>query len=139
MAGQTDVIPSLPTLRGSVRSLPGPAWVLFGGSLVNHMGIFVLPFVTLYLTKQGYSPTEAGVAVGIYGLGELAAQLPGGLLADRIGRRNTIALSNIAAGLLVLVLWRARSLTLIYPLMGMRLRTNPVRNSKPAPAPVPTL
>jgi MFS family permease len=106
-----------PTLRDNLRALPPACWVLFAGSFVNRLGTFVLPFMTLYLTERGYSAPQAGAAIAAYGLGGLSAQLAGGLLADRIGRRTTIALSMIAAGLLTLVLWRADTLAQIYPLM----------------------
>ena len=40
----------------------------------------------------------------------MLAQLTGGLLTDRIGRRNAIALSMITSSVLVLLLLQARSL-----------------------------
>jgi MFS family permease len=106
-----------PTLRESLRSLPPPALVLFAGTFVNDFGTFVLPFYTLYLIQKGYSTPQAGVAIAAYGLGELVAQIIGGLLADRVGRRNAIALSMFTAGTLTLALWRAQGLALIVPLM----------------------
>jgi len=106
-----------PTLRGNIRSMPGSAWVLFAGSFVNRLGTFVLPFITLYLTSRDFSPPQAGIAIAAYGLGGLLSQVFGGLLADRIGRKNAIALSMTSAGLLTLALWKADTLALIYPLM----------------------
>ena len=50
----------------------------------------MLPFITLYLTSRGYSVPQAGLGLAGYGLGAIGAQAVGGLLADRIGRRNTI-------------------------------------------------
>lgn len=97
--------------------MPASAWVLFAGSFVNRLGTFVLPFITIYLTRRGYSAPQAGIAIAGYGLGGLVAQAAGGLLADRIGRRNAIALSMLSAGVLTLALWRASSLAAIYPLM----------------------
>jgi len=97
--------------------MPASAWVLFGGSFVNRLGTFVLPFITIYLTRRGYSVPQAGLAIAGYGLGGLGSQMAGGLLADRIGRKNAIALSMVSAGLLTLALWRATSLAAIYPLM----------------------
>jgi MFS family permease len=38
-------------------------------------------------------------------------------VADRLGRRNTIALSMLSAASFTLLLWQAHSLALIYPLM----------------------
>jgi MFS family permease len=117
MAAATMSHASQPTLRENLRSVPPQAWVLFAGSFVNRLGTFVLPFITLYLTRRGYGPPEAGFAIAAYGLGGLLSQGVGGLVADRFGRRNPIVLSMISAGTLTLVLWRATSLAQIYPLM----------------------
>ncbi|HZD16658.1 MAG TPA: MFS transporter [Actinomycetota bacterium] len=106
-----------PTLRRNLRAMPPSAWVLFAGSFVNRLGTFVLPFITIYLTRRGYSAPQAGIAIAGYGLGGLLSQVTGGLLADRIGRKNAIATSMLSAGLLTLALWRATSLAAIYPLM----------------------
>jgi len=87
---------------------------------VNRLGTFVLPFITLYLTTDAphrYSAPQAGVAVAMYGAGGIVAQAAGGLIADRLGRRNAIAISMGAASVLTLGLWRATSLATIYPLM----------------------
>ncbi|HEX9121819.1 MAG TPA: MFS transporter [Actinomycetota bacterium] len=97
--------------------MPRSAWILFAGSFVNRLGTFVLPFLTLYLTRRGYSAPQAGLAIAGYGLGGILSQAVGGLLADRIGRRNAITTSMFAASGLTLVLWRATSLAVIYPLM----------------------
>ena len=102
-----------PSLIASLRALPRPAWVLFFGTFLNKFGAFVLPFLTLYLTKQGYSAAEAGIAIGAYGLGGLLASLLGGYLADRLGRRETIALSMFAGAAAMLLLSQVHSLALI--------------------------
>jgi MFS family permease len=106
-----------PSLRRSISAMPSSAWVLFAGTFVNRLGTFVLPFITLYLTGNGFSAPQAGLAIAAYGLGGLLSQIVGGLLADRIGRRNTIALSMLSTGALTLALWQAETLALIYPLM----------------------
>lgn len=82
-----------PSLRQNLRGLPREAWILFAGAFVNRLGTFVLPFITLYLSSEGYSAPQAGLGLAAYGLGAIGAQGVGGLVADRIGRRNTIALS----------------------------------------------
>ncbi len=92
--------------------------MLFAGTFVNRLGTFVLPFITLYLTtQQHYSVPQAGLAVAMYGVGGFAAQIVGGLLADRIGRRNAIGFSMLGAAALTLVLWQATTLVVIYPVM----------------------
>src|SRR5688572_24981547 len=85
------------TLFASLRALPRAAWVLFAGTFINRFGGFVVPFLTLYLTGQGYSPGAAGLAVSAYGAGNLLASLVGGHLADRLGRWETIVLSTFGA------------------------------------------
>ena len=84
--------------------MPRTAWILFAGTFVNRFGTFVLPFLTLYLTKRGYSAPQAGLAVASYGLGGIGAVTLGGLAADRLGRRNTIAASMFGGAAFTLLL-----------------------------------
>ncbi len=109
--------PARPSLRQNLRSLPPAAWVLFGGTFVNRLGTFVMPFMTLYLTHQGFSVPQAGLALAMYGIGGVAAQFLGGWLTDRIGRKNAIGLSMLGASVITLLLWQASSLLVIYALM----------------------
>jgi MFS family permease len=90
--------------------MPRTAWILFAGTFVLRLGSFVFPFLALYLTKNGLAVTEAGLAITGYGIGAMLAQFTGGLLTDRIGRRNAIAISMITSAALVLLLLEARSL-----------------------------
>jgi MFS family permease len=99
-----------PRLRDSYRALPRTAWILFAGTFVLRLASFVFPFLALYLTRNGLSVTQAGLAITGYGIGATLAQLSGGLLTDRIGRRNAIAVSMITSAGLVLLLLQARSL-----------------------------
>jgi MFS family permease len=101
------------TLRDNLRALPAPAWILFGGTFINRFGTFVMPFLVLYLTRSGYSIAQAGLAVGAYGGGHVLASMLGGHLADRIGRRNTIALSMFASAAAMIALSQARGLPAI--------------------------
>ena len=114
----TQAIPSPgePTLFGRLRALPRAAWVLFAGTFINRFGGFVVPFLTLYLTGQGYSVTAAGLAVSAYGAGHLFATLVGGHLADRLGRRETIVLSMFSAAAAMMLLSQAHGLTAIVAL-----------------------
>jgi MFS family permease len=102
-----------PTLRENLRSLPPSAWILFGGTFVNRFGTFVMPFLVLYLTRIGYTIAQAGLAVGVYGGGHIIASMLGGHMADRIGRRNTIAVSMFASAATMLALSQARTYPMI--------------------------
>jgi MFS family permease len=99
-----------PSLLSSLRALPRPAWILFLGTFLNKFGTFVIPFLTLYLTRQGFSPAQAGIAVGAYGMGHLLASILGGFLADAIGRRKTIVLSMFSGAIAMMLLSQAHSL-----------------------------
>lgn len=100
-----------PTLLSSLRALPRPAWILFLGMFLNKFGGFVVPFLTLYLTNQGYSLAETSIAIGAYGVGNLAASVLGGHLADQLGRRQTIILSMFSGAVLMMLLSQMHHLT----------------------------
>jgi MFS family permease len=101
------------TLRENLRRLPRGAWVLFFGTFVNKFGTFVVPFLAIYLSRLGYTAAEAGLAVGAYGIGSLAASLVGGYLADRLGRRKTIVISMFSVAGAMMCLSQARALPVI--------------------------
>jgi len=104
------------SLRENLRGLPRGAWILFFGTFLNKFGAFVLPFLAIYMTRLGYTSSAAGIAIGAYGVGTLAACLLGGYLADRLGRRKTIVLSMFSAAAVLLCLSQARSLPAIITL-----------------------
>ena len=107
------------SLLTTLRSFPRPVWILFGGVFLNKFGTFVVPFLTLYLTRQGFTTGDAGLAIGAYGLGRLGAAFIGGHLADTIGRRKTIVLSMLLAAMSMMLLSQARSLPAIVLLTGL--------------------
>jgi MFS family permease len=112
------------TLLASLKALPRAAWILFAGTFLNKFGGFVVPFLTLYLTNQGYSIGQAGVAVSAYGLGNLAASLLGGHLADKVGRRKTILLSMFSGAAAMMLLSQAHGLAAIILLTAVTGLTN---------------
>lgn len=88
-----------------VGGLPPAFWALWSGTLVNRLGSFVLPFLSLFLTNgRGYSVSEAGGVLTAFGFGAAVSQPLGGMLADRIGRRRTMVwgLAGAAATLVAL-------------------------------------
>lgn len=101
------------TLRAGIRALPRPVWILSAGSFVNRFGSFVAVFLVLYLREKGYSIAEAGLVVSFYGVGNVLAAGVGGWVADRLGRRNAIALSMFSAAGTMMLLSQAESLSLI--------------------------
>ncbi len=106
-------------LGETLRRLSPAAWALFAGTFINRFGSFVVPFLILYLIRQGYSAATAGTVVGAYGLGSLGASIFGGYLADRLGRRSAIVISMFSSAAILLVLSQARHLALITVLTGL--------------------
>jgi MFS family permease len=101
-------------LVGITTGLPPAYWLLWVGTVVNRLGGFVVPFLSLYLTSaRGISIGQAGLTVALFGAGSFAAQLVGGELADRFGRRPVLLLSLMGAPLVTLALGFARHLPTI--------------------------
>lgn len=101
--------------------LPRTFWLLWVGTLVNRLGGFVVPFLTLYLTSQrGVPVSRAAMMVSLFGAGSFAAALVGGELADRVGRRPVLLISFLLAPVNMLALGLARELIWIAPLTLMQ-------------------
>jgi MFS family permease len=87
---------------------------LFAGTFVNRAGTFVAPFLVLYLTgERGHSPVFAGAALAAWGAGGLLATPAAGFAADRYGRRITLLVCMLGAGLSLATLGAARAPWLI--------------------------
>jgi MFS family permease len=99
---------ALLTLRRLVPDfggLPRPFWVLFGGTLVNRVGGFVIVFLAIYLTEvRGLNAAQAGAVISAYGLGAMGGGAFGGAVSDRVGRRPILTLSLIGGGASMLLL-----------------------------------
>jgi MFS family permease len=105
--------PASPSLKNHLQALPRTVWLLFFGTFLNKFGTFVLPFLTIYLTRRGFSKAETGLALAAYGVGLLLAAVVGGYLADTLGRRKTIVLSMFSVAAAMLCLSQARQLGVI--------------------------
>jgi MFS family permease len=117
--GAPAVTRRLVVLKASLAALPRPVWVLCAGTFVNRFGGFVVPFLTLYMTRQGFTVAETSAALVAYGTGHFIAAVLGGYLADRIGRRNTIVWSMFSAAVSLLLLSQARGLAGMVVMSGL--------------------
>jgi predicted MFS family arabinose efflux permease len=91
--------------------LPRQAWTLFFVLLVNASGMMVIFFLTLYMTRDlGFSITQAGRTVSLFGLGSLAGSYLGGWLSDRIGSTNVQKISLVFSGIFYIWLGQLQSL-----------------------------
>ena len=103
--------------RMSFAGLPSVFWVLWVGTLINRLGLFVVIFLTLYLTKErGMTVEQATLAVSLLGLGSFSASLIGGVMTDRIGRKPTFVISMMVTPVLLLILGSLQSHILLITL-----------------------
>ena len=112
-----------------ISGLPRTFWTLWIGTLVNRLGGFVVPFLSLYLTRgRGVSVDHTGMVISLYGLGLIGAGPLGGLIADRIGRRTAMLLGLGVGGMCAIALGLAESLagiaalTFLFALIGETYR-----------------
>ncbi|HXF58027.1 MAG TPA: MFS transporter [Actinomycetota bacterium] len=92
-------------MRRNLRELPAAAWFLVAGNFINWFASFAIVFLVLYLTRRGFTVAQAGTAVAAYGLGEMLAGGLAGHLADRLGRRTTMAVSMFSGAATVMALY----------------------------------
>jgi len=107
------------SLARTVVALPPPARVLFVGTFINRFGNFLGPFLVLYLTAKGDTAGQAGLALGVVGLGNTVGNALGGTLADRLGRRTTIVLSMAGSGACTLAVPLVGPLVAVIALVGL--------------------
>jgi len=89
--------------------LPRPFWYVWGATLINRVGSFVLIFLAIYLTQvRGFSVTYAGLVIGLWGAGGAVGTLVGGVLADRWGRKPTFITALYLSAALMMTLGLAR-------------------------------
>ncbi|MFD2517589.1 MDR family MFS transporter [Salinimicrobium flavum] len=90
---------------GSFSDLRREVWLLAFITFINRAGTMVIPFLSLYLTKnRGFSLDEVGWILTFFGLGSVAGAWLGGKLVDRIGHYKTMALSLLLSGVLFILL-----------------------------------
>lgn len=100
------------SLLSQLHLLPRPFWVLVGATFVNRFGVFVVPFLALFITRNGNSAAQAGLAVAAFSVGGFLAAAMGGWMADRLGRNITMAVSALGGAVCMMAMsqavdWRA--------------------------------
>jgi MFS family permease len=96
--------------RAAFAGLSREVWLLAGALLVNRAGTMVLPFLSLYLTRDlGLTAARAGLIIGCFGLGSMIGSYVGGWLSDRMDPVRVQELSLIASGFGFLAFTRLES------------------------------
>jgi predicted MFS family arabinose efflux permease len=83
------------------RQAPLAAKTVLTGIFISRLAGFLNIFLVLYLTSEGYSSTQASIALGVYGSGVVAGVLIGGTLSERLGARNTTVFSMASSSLML--------------------------------------
>ncbi|MEW2475576.1 MULTISPECIES: MDR family MFS transporter [Micromonospora] len=97
--------------RDTTGGLPRTFWYLWTGTLINRLGSFVLVFLAIYLTQErGFSATQAGIVLGLWGAGGAVGTTVGGTLTDRWGRRPTLLVAHLGGAVMMLALGFAHEL-----------------------------
>ena len=101
-----------------VARFPRPVRLLLVGTLVNKLGTFIVPYLTLVLLRD-FRMAEGEVALLLfaYGAGSVVSILVGGVLTDRLGRRRTLLLSLLGSGVLAVVMGLLPSPRFFVPLL----------------------
>lgn len=96
--------------------LPKEVYVIFVSRIVNAIGCFVGPFLTLILTKKiGLSSDVAGFYMSAAGLLYMPASIIGGKLSDTLGRRKVIVICDAMAIAIYFICGFVQpSLTMVY-------------------------
>ncbi len=101
-------------LASLLEGLPPAYFLIWIGTLINRLGGFVIPFLTLYLTTQRAIPvSQAALMVSLFGAGSFISQLSGGELTDRLGRRPVMLMSFFVTPIFMIALGLARDIALI--------------------------
>ena len=86
------------------KGLPREIYILFFARIINSIGAFVHPLLTLIMTdKLDMSSSEAGLYMTLLLLSQLPVMLLGGKLADRFGRLKLLVIFQLLGAATYLV------------------------------------
>ncbi|MEA1787031.1 MFS transporter [Arenibacter sp. GZD96] len=89
----------------SFSGLSAEVWWLALITLINRAGAMVIPFLSLYLTKDlGFTLAHVGTIMTFFGLGSLVGTWVGGKLTDVIGYYKVMLISLVVSGFLFILL-----------------------------------
>lgn len=98
--------------RKAYGGISRPVWLLALVMLVNRSGTMVIPFMTVYLTRQlHFTLGQAGLVMSLFGVGSIAGAYLGGRLTDRIGHYFVQINALILGGLGFIALGQLQTLS----------------------------
>jgi MFS family permease len=104
----------------TIRDAPVPVKALLVGVFVNKLGWFLQVFLVLFLTtSKGFTPVQAGTALGVYGGGSVIGLIIGGSLSDRVGPRAAVMISMFGMAGFVLAIAYVPSYTAVVVVVAL--------------------
>jgi MFS family permease len=101
-----------------VGRFPRPVRLLIVGTLVNRLGTFIVPYLTLILLRDFHMREgEAARLLFAFGIGSVVSILAGGFVTDRFGRRRTLLVSLFGSGVLAVAMGLVPSTAAFVPLL----------------------
>lgn len=86
------------------KNLPMSVYIIFFASIINNLGNFVAPFLTMFLTYSiGMNVGAVGVIVAINSFVGLIASAHGGKLIDVIGRKKIFIIFRTTSAIAILL------------------------------------
>lgn len=80
------------------------SWYLCLVMLINRSGTMVIPFMTLYCTRElHFTIVQAGYIMGLFGLGSICGAFVGGKLTDKIGFYDLQIFALFSGGILFII------------------------------------
>ncbi len=93
---------------------------LLVGVFVNKLGWFLQVFLVLFLTtSKGFTPVQAGTALGVYGAGSVIGLIIGGSLSDKVGPRAAVMISMFGMAGFVLAIAYVPSYTAVVVVVAL--------------------
>lgn len=95
---------SIRLYKNAYSGLPKEMWWLALVMFINRCGTMVIPFLTVYLTSQGYTLAQAGYVMAAFGAGSIVGGFIGGVMTDKFGHYYVQVLSLLLSGIFFIVL-----------------------------------
>lgn len=102
-------------ILATIRQMPRHAKALLAGVLISKLAGFLQIFLVLFLTHQGFSRSQAGLALGLYGAGAVVGTFTGGWLSDRLSARTATMISMFGSAALTVSIIYVK----FYPLLAL--------------------
>jgi len=90
--------------KNAYTGLSVNTWYLSLVMLINRSGTMVVPFMVIYCTQSlGFSITQAGLIMGLFGLGAIVGAFIGGRITDKLGFYPLQVCALLTGGIMFMV------------------------------------